>query len=75
MKKTKPDEILMLKSFSTSVTGKLVSITYTLKVFVKHDSWNEFGEGKVVSCPIRIVQAPVEIISDLSVTPPPGWNP
>ena len=53
--KIHPDEIVMLKSFSTSVTGKLISVCYTLKCFVKHDAWNEFGEGNVVSLPIKIL--------------------
>ena len=57
--KIHPDEIVMLKSFSTSVTGKLIGVYYTLKVFVKHDSWNEFGEGNVVSLPIKLLQPPM----------------
>ena len=57
----------MLKSFSTSVTGKLIEVSYTLKCFVKHDAWNEFGEGNVVSLPIKIMQPPVAITSTVAV--------
>ena len=57
------DEKVMLKAFSMSVSGKLIQIAYTLKCFVKHDSWNEYGEGKVVSLPIKIVQPPTTIVS------------
>ena len=28
-------------------------------VYVKHDAWNEFGKGYVVSFPIRIVEPPL----------------
>ena len=63
----------MFKSFSTSVAGKMIHIAYTLKVFVKHDAWNELGEGKVVSLPIKIVQPPMTIISQEQVQAPMGW--
>ena len=53
----------LLRSFSISVAGKLLRVDYVLKVFVKHDSWNEFGEGKVVSLPIKILQPPMQIVS------------
>lgn len=33
------------------------NVAYFLCVFVKHDSWNEFGEGQSVSFPIRIHQS------------------
>lgn len=45
----------MLKSFSMSVHGRIVNVSYHIKFFVKHDSWNEFGEGQVVSFPIKIL--------------------
>ena len=53
----------MLQSFSISVHGKIVQVEYILKAFVKHDSWNEFGEGKVASMPIQILQPPMQIVS------------
>lgn len=59
-----PDEKVMLKAFSISVSGKLIHVAYTLKAFVKHDAWNEYGEGKVVSLPIKISQPPITIISN-----------
>ena len=37
------DEMLLLKTFSCSVSAKLFKIEYFLKCFVKHDAWNEFG--------------------------------
>jgi hypothetical protein len=50
-----PDLHPMLKAFSISLQGKLITVNYVLKVFVKHEAWNEFGEGKVVSLPIQIL--------------------
>lgn len=49
----------MLDSFSCSFTGKLVRIEYTLEILVKHDAWNSWGEGKLISLPIIIMQAPI----------------
>jgi hypothetical protein len=42
-----------------SYSGKLFNIEFSLNVFVKHDSWNEFGEGNCVSLPIKIHQTPI----------------
>ena len=49
----------MVPNFSCSVSGKLFTIAYELKAFVKHDAWNEFGEGNCVSCPVKISQPPM----------------
>ena len=65
----------MLKRFNNSVQGKLFEVSFILKVFVKHDSWNEYGEGMVVSFPIQILGQPFEIVSKLEVQAPDGWNP
>ena len=70
-----PDLHPMLRAFSITVHGKLITVDYVLKVFVKHDSWNEFGEGKVVSLPIQIMQPPMQIISQQQVEAPVGWQP
>lgn len=68
-----PDDNLMLESFSTTVSGAIIQVAYTLKCFVKHDSWNEFGEGKVVSLPVKIVTPPITILSSENVTPNANW--
>ena len=54
----------MVQSFSTSFFGQLVKVWYVLKVFVKHDSWNEWGEGNSVEFPIKIQRQPVQIADD-----------
>jgi hypothetical protein len=41
------------------MSGKHILIEYQLMVFVKHDSWNEFGEGACVTFPMRIHQKPL----------------
>lgn len=62
-----------------SYSGKLFNIEYSLNVFVKHDSWNEFGEGNCVSLPIKVHQSPnfgpfTRVPSDKTVLPT-QWNP
>lgn len=53
--KLDPDLHPIIQEFTPSVNGKLIKINYLMKVFVKHDPWNEFGEGKVVCLPIKIL--------------------
>lgn len=48
----------MLKAFTGSMAGDLFSISYTLRVFIKHDSYNAFGEGNCITLPIKIIQPP-----------------
>ena len=50
-----PDEEESLKFLTPSISGGIFTIKYTLRVFVKHDSWNEFGEGKFFNLPIKII--------------------
>lgn len=62
-----------------SYSGKLFNIEYSLNVFVKHDSWNEFGEGNCVSLPIKVHQTPnvgpyLRVASDKTVMPE-KWEP
>ena len=49
------DELPMLKSFSTSVKGSLITVEYTLRCYVKHAACTEMGEGNVVTLPIKIM--------------------
>lgn len=55
------EDLVLNKQFSSSVAGKLFNIVYTLKAFVKHDAWNEWGEGNCISLPIKIMQPPMVI--------------
>ena len=50
-----PIDLFLVLQPPTSLAGKLVKVSYTLKVFVKHGRWNEFGEGNEVSIPVKIV--------------------
>ena len=56
-----PQELLLVKSYPCSYEGNIISIAYTLKVFVKHEGWNSFGEGNCVLIPVRIMQAPHKV--------------
>ena len=40
-----------------STQGKLIEISYKLRVYVKHTAWNEYGRGKVVTFPIKILES------------------
>ena len=48
------DSPAMLESFTTSVKGNLFEVEYTLRAYVKHEAWNDFGEGNCVMLPIKI---------------------
>lgn len=52
------ESISMLQSFSPSFFGQIVKVWYVLRVFVKHDAWNEWGEGHSVDFPIKILPKP-----------------
>lgn len=69
------DEQPILDAFTTSVDGKLLKITYKLHCFIKHDSWNEFGEGNCVTLPIKILQPPVRQESQVEMMQPQDWRP
>jgi hypothetical protein len=62
-----------------SFSGNFWFVEYSLNVFVKHDSWNEFGEGASVTFPLRIHQAPVQgpynRCADELVKMPDNWAP
>ena len=76
-----PDLRQMVKMFSASTAGDLFHITYHLDVFVKHDSWNEFGMGNYVTFPITIVSPERDLpfmkarISDFETSSGQEWNP
>lgn len=62
-----------------SYSGKLMHVEFILQVFVRHDCWNEFGQGFMKSFPIRIHQAPLPVSynSDYFVLgkKPSKWQP
>jgi len=68
------DEISLLKRMTTSMMGQIVNIWYELHIYVKHDSWNEFGAGNFVTVPILIVPRPSNQESD-DVFDHKNWNP
>ena len=41
-----------------SFNGKIVAINYELAVYIKHTAWNEYGRGKGVKLPIKILTPP-----------------
>ena len=52
----------MLKSFSSTVEGKIIQVDYYLKVFIQFHAWNDWGEGKSCSLPIDVLQPPIQYV-------------
>jgi len=50
----------MHKLMQASCNGNLLCVQYSLKVFVRHDSKMQFGEGECITLPIRILEKPVK---------------
>lgn len=73
--KSHKDEEESIRSLTPSISGGIFTIKYTLRVFVKHDSWNEFGEGKFFNLPIKIIQPPIRRVSKIHINAPYGWSP
>ena len=56
-----PSNFPLVGKFSASFFGQIAKVWYVLRVIVKHDSWNEWGEGKSIDFPIKILSHPIEI--------------
>lgn len=56
-----PEDIRLMKTFTCSVQGKLFDIQYECRAVIKHDCWNEFGEGYYVNLPIKIMAPPMHV--------------
>jgi hypothetical protein len=69
------DDTFLLEMLPPSFSGTLVDIADHLYCYVKHDSWQEFGEGNCVKLPIRITQPIEDLQTNVEVTAPPNWNP
>ena len=55
---TMQDRLIMNNTLGT-IQGRLLSVNYFLKIFVKHKALTEFGEGNCATFPIFLNQAPV----------------
>lgn len=55
--------------------GAVFSVNYLLKVFVKHDAWDQFGEGNAVQLPIKIMTVPKLVQSSEPFRVPEDWDP
>ena len=65
---------LIYKSITPSLETKLIKVQYSLKVFIKHDGWAEFGEGNAITMPIRVWKK--ETVAELSKPKlPEDWSP
>lgn len=55
-----PHDVSMMQQTQASVNGQLLTIQYSVKVFVRHDSKQQFGEGECVTLPIRVIERPMK---------------
>lgn len=55
------NEIPISKNLTSSVNGHLYQVLYSIKIFVKHDSMQQFGEGECITTPIKIMERPIKI--------------
>ena len=70
-----PDEHqAMLKSFSSTVKGRIIQVDYFLKVCIKYDAWNEFGDRCTI-IPIEILQPPTQLVMQAPMMMPAGFSP
>ena len=60
------EDVRLMKAFTCSVQGKLFDIQYVLKFVIKHDCWNELGEGYAVTLPIKIMSPPMHVDADMT---------
>ena len=68
----------LMGGFTCSTQGKLFDIQYDLKCVIKHDCWNEFGEGYKVTLPLKINAPPMFGVPQLppaNFATPPNWQP
>ena len=65
----------MLKSFSSTVKGKIIQVDYFLYVYIKYDAWNEFGDGHCAVIPIEILQPPTQLVMQTPMMMPAGFSP
>ena len=55
--------------------GAVYQVQYVLKVYVKHDGMLQFGDGRCVTMPIKILNTPCITKSDEPYKVPEDWNP
>lgn len=65
------------EALTPSNITQVITITYSIKAIIKHDCWNEFGEGIEVSVPIYIAQKwePISIKDFKLPIPPEAGEP
>ena len=69
-----PTHAYVFNQFTPSVTSRMIRVDYSLKCFVKYDSWEARGEGKVVTLPIKIFQEPVAVQVPFKLDPVAGFE-
>ena len=68
------EQLVYTQKFGSTFDGRLYSVLYSLSIFVKHDSWNQFGEGNCISVPLRIKQQGITSVVEEN-KPFQNWNP
>ena len=59
-----------------SYHGELIRVSYSLHVDIRHDAWNDFGNGSGITLPIDITALPKEeITAEQTFVPTKDWRP
>ena len=69
-----PTTAYVYNQFTPSVTSRMLRVDYSIKCFVKYDSWEARGEGKVVTLPIKIYQNPQPVKVPFQLSPIAGFD-
>lgn len=59
------DEKHFVKQFTATMFGQIVHVWHEVHVFVKYDTWNDFGKGNFISFPVIITHTSPESASSL----------
>ena len=59
-----PMDHRLIHQFTNTYSGMLFDVEYELRCVIKHDCWNEWGEGYKISLPIKILAAPEKVAHD-----------
>jgi len=65
----------MVDAFSGSFSGKLLTVSYTLQVCIKHDYFCRSVEYMTISLPVTIMSPPIMIAAPQIVGMPEEWMP
>ena len=64
-----------MASLTGSWLGEVFQVQYLLKVYIKHEGLFEFGAGRSVTLPLKILNTPTVSETKEPYRVPDNWNP